>query len=53
MHKFKWIVVGAMLITIISVLVGCGSKADSESGSNAGSGGNSNSTVEKLMTDAA
>ena len=24
MRKLKWIVVGAMLITVISVLVGCG-----------------------------
>ena len=34
MRKLKWIVVGAMLVTVISVLVGCGAKTDSESGSN-------------------
>lgn len=53
MRKLKWIVVGAMLITVISVLVGCGAKTDSESGSNTGSGSNNRNTVENLMTDAA
>ena len=36
-----------------SVLVGCGSKTDSESGSNTGAGSNSKNTVENIMTDAA
>ena len=40
MHKFKWFVAGVMFITIVSVLVGCGSKTDSESGSNTGAGSN-------------
>lgn len=53
MHKFKWFVAGVMFITIVSVLVGCGSKADSESGSNTGAGSNSKNTVENIMTDAA
>ena len=51
MHKFKWFVAGVMFITIVSVLVGCGSKADSESGSNTGAGSNSKNTVENIMTD--
>ena len=53
MHKFKWFVAGVMFITIVSVLVGCGSKTDSESGSNTGAGSNSKNTVENIMTDAA
>lgn len=53
MHKFKWFVAGVMFITIVSVLVGCGSKTDSESGSNTGAGSNSENTVENIMTDAA
>ena len=53
MHKFKWYVAGVMFITIVSVLVGCGSKTDSESGSNTGAGSNSKNTVENIMTDAA
>ena len=50
MHKFKWFVAGVMFITIVSVLVGCGSKTDSESGSNTGAGSNSKNTVENIMT---
>ena len=53
MHKFKWFVAGVMFITIVSVLVGCGSKTDSENGSNTGAGSNSKNTVENIMTDAA
>lgn len=53
MYKFKWFVAGVMFITIVSVLVGCGSKTDSESGSNTGAGSNSKNTVENIMTDAA
>ena len=53
MHKFKWFVAGVMFITIVSVLVGCGSKTDSESGSNTGASSNSKNTVENIMTDAA
>ena len=53
MHKFKWFVAGVMFITIVSVLVGCGSKTDSESGSTTGAGSNSKNTVENIMTDAA
>ena len=53
MHKFKWFVAGVMFITIVSVLVGCGSKTDSESGRNTGAGSNSKNTVENIMTDAA
>ena len=53
MRKLKWIVVGAMLITVISVLVGCGEKTDSESGSNTGAVSNNRNTVDNLMTDAA
>ena len=53
MQKFKWFVAGVMFITIVSVLVGCGSKTDSESGSNTGAGSNSKNTVENIMTDAA
>ena len=32
MHKFKWFVAGVMFITIVSVLVGCGSKTDAATG---------------------
>ena len=40
MRKLKWIVVGAMLITVISVLVGCGARLTLKAGSNTGSGSN-------------
>ena len=46
MSKLKWFIIGAMMVTVMAVLVGCGAKNDSESGSNSGSGNN-------LMTEAA
>ena len=53
MSKLKWFIIGAMMVTVMAVLVGCGAKNDSESGSNSGSGNNNKSTVENLMTEAA
>ena len=44
MSKLKWFIIGAMMVTVMAVLVGCGAKNDSESGSN---------SVENLMTEAA
>ena len=52
MSKLKWFIIGAMMVTVMAVLVGCGAKNDSESGSNSGSGNNNKSTVENLMTEA-
>ena len=49
MSKLKWFIIGAMMVTVMAVLVGCGAKNDSESGSNSGN----KSTVENLMTEAA
>ena len=53
MSKLKWFIIGAMMVTVMAVLVGCGAKNDSESGSKSGSGNNNKSTVENLMTEAA
>lgn len=53
MSKLKWFIIGAMMVTVMAVLVGCGAKNDYESGSNSGSGNNNKSTVENLMTEAA
>ena len=32
MSKLKWFIIGAMMVTVMAVLVGCGAKNDSESG---------------------
>ena len=40
MSKLKWFIIGAMMVTVMAVLVGC-------------SGNNNKSTVENLMTEAA